>query len=68
MRAVILSMEDQPGGLVRVTIGTKQLGQALVIVPKDATNDPGFLTMLDRLYDQADNIRTMKRRSANPSK
>lgn len=68
MDVTILGMEDQPNGLVRVTIGTVTFGQAIVVVPKESTTDPGFLTMLGRLADQRRNIATQRKHSANPKK
>lgn len=62
MRYVILKMEDQPGGMVRVTIDTRTFTQATCVVPKDSLTDHGTIAMLDRLWDQAENIKTLSRR------
>lgn len=65
---VIISMEDQPNGMVRVTFGTYDYNQGIVTVPKESLNDPGFLTMIERLSNQPKNIATHRKRSANPGK
>lgn len=63
MRYTILAMEDQPGGMVRVTIDTSDYHQATCVVPKESLNDHGTIAMLDRLWDQAENIKTLSRRT-----
>lgn len=64
---VIIAMADQPDGRVRVTMGARDFSQVIVTVERSAMNDPGYLTMLRRLYDQQANITANRRRSAKNS-
>lgn len=65
---VILGYRDAGNGMVEVTFGTVDYGQAVCLVPKEATEDPGFLQMLRQLHDRQRSINTIPRRSANPRK
>jgi hypothetical protein len=60
----ILSVEDQPNNRVKITMGTQDFGQAIVIVPKESLADAGLVTVLDRLWDQQKNIQQHRKRSA----
>lgn len=65
---VILSYRDVSDDTVEITFGTKDFGQAVCRVRREAISDPGTLVMLKALYDRQRSIRTMPRRSANPNK
>jgi hypothetical protein len=48
----ILAMEDQPNNRVRVTIGAPDFSQWTIIVEKSAMNDPGYIQMLDLMWQR----------------
>lgn len=68
MRYTILAMEDQPDDRVKVTIDTRTFGRANVVIPRASLADHGTIEMLDRLWDQEENIRTLVRRSGKQRK